>query len=111
MNAVRSVVVYRLCGIQAQAIKMVFADPMEGIGEKKFTYGFAVLAVEINSISPFGIFAREVVLRIFGQVIPLWPKMVVHNVQNDAKAVLMSRIDHATQIVWTTIMMKGCKQA
>ena len=68
-----------------------------------------MFTVEINGIAPIGIVTREVVLRIFAEVVAIWPKMVINNIKNYAEAMLMCRLDHSTQVVRSPVVVKGRK--
>src|ERR1700744_1076893 len=61
-----------LSGIEAQAVEVVFIDPVSSVGDEEFTHRSGISAIEINRFTPLVLVTvREVVDRKGLEVITL----------------------------------------
>ena len=79
---------------------MIFLDPITSIRDEKFAHRLGVWSVEINRIAPIVfVFARQIIARINGEIIPIRAEVVVNHIENHSKVERMRAIDEAAQIV------------
>src|SRR6185312_5757302 len=87
-----------------QTIEVVLANPVLDIPGEKVAHWPAVLAVEVDGVSPLRrLLAMEVVVGELRQIIPIRTDVVVHNIENHSQADAVSVINKAAEVVGRAI--------
>ena len=73
-------------GIEAEAVEMVFGQPVAGVGQHEVAHHRRTVAVEIDRRAPGRLMLVGQHRRVVRQKIPLRPEVVVDHVEQHADA-------------------------
>jgi len=110
-NVLRRAVNNRLRGVEAQSIKMKFADPITCVGDVELANGAGVFPVEIDRF-PQSVFitVREIIEGEALQVVSNGTDVVINYVENHPESHGMGTIYKVPEIVRITIEPRGSIQ-
>ena len=102
------VVADRVHGVVAQAVEAIFLEPVERVVNEEVAHRPAVLAVEIDRLTPQRVMAVGKERRRVGvKIVALGPEVVVHDVEKDHQAVAVHGFDQTLQIVGSAVARIG----
>src|SRR5688572_27546661 len=83
---------------------MIFIHPIHCIIDIKLAYFKGVIAIKVNSLSPFSrILCCKIIAGESSNVIAIRAEMIVNNIQNHSYPKRMSIVDEMAQIIGLTI--------
>src|ERR1700691_3196919 len=97
-------------GIQSQPVDSIIAQPHQRVVAKKSANLVAVSIVEVKRLAPWRAISIGKVRTEFAKVVPLRTQVIVNDVENDAEAVPVRRIDEALHRVGSAVRMMRCEQ-
>ena len=106
----RAFVYQRMRGIEAETIKMILGNPVQGIFDEEAPHHLAVRPVQIQSSAPGrGVMLRKIVRTVDAQVIAVRPQVVVNHVEQNCQSPAVGRVHQAAEIVWPTVTPGRCE--
>ncbi len=93
-----------LGGVEAQAVEVVFGDPVSGVRDDEFADRSTIVAIVVHAVTPVGVMAlREIVAGERGEVVSVRAQVVVDHVENDADPERVRGVDEAPEVVGPTV--------
>src|SRR5436190_23199572 len=92
-------------GVESETVDVIFAHPVAGVVDDESAHVIAVRVVVIERRPPRRLVLLGEVRAVAGEIIPLGPNVVVHDVENDGEPLGVRRVDEMLQPVWSTIVV------
>src|SRR5262245_35121049 len=93
-----------LRSVHAKSVEMKFLNPVSCVGNEKFAHRPGIGPVEIERFAPVGGMAvGKIIRRKIFQVVSCGSSMIVNDVQNDAQAESMRKIDKGAKIIGAAV--------